>query len=184
MNPQLSQFLKYVLLENLVFVSFLGTLLVLSESERGPRTAAVSGAKFVACLVPASFLGWAFSVALPAELSFVAFFLFLVVGLAAVQVLRNWGELEGSWLGLPREIIALPLFVGSQVWLQMKGLEFAGAVIAAAGAGAAFYLAFVMIAAVREQLELAETPAGLQKLGVVVVSMGVVAMALLGFKFF
>jgi len=184
MNPQLTQLLKYLLVENLVFVSFIGTLLVISESERGPRSAALGGAKFIACLIPASFLGWALSAALPAELGFVAVFLFFVVALGAVRILRSWGELEGSWIGIPREMIALPLFVGSQMWLWMKGVEFTEAVVASVGAGFAFYLAFVMIGAVREQLELGEAPEGIQKLGVVMVSMGVVAMALLGFKFF
>ncbi|MFN2311533.1 MAG: hypothetical protein ABR590_05705, partial [Spirochaetia bacterium] len=119
MNPQLSQFLKYVLLENLVFVSFLGTLLVISESERGPRSAALAGGKFVACLIPVSFLGWVLSAALPVELDFVAVFLFFVLALGAVRILRNWDELEGSWIGVPREVIALPLFVGSQMWLWL-----------------------------------------------------------------
>ena len=184
MNPQLTQLLRYLLLENLVFVSFIGTLLVVSESERGPRSAATAGAKFIACLIPASFLGWALSAALPGELGFGAVFLFLVVALGATLILRSWGELQGDWVGIPREIIALPLFVGSQIWLWLKGLEFAEAVVASVGAGLAFYLAFVMVAAIREQLELGELPDGLQKLGIVVVSMGVVAMALLGFKFF
>lgn len=184
MNPQLTQLLKYFLVENLVFVSFVGTLLVISESERGPRSAALGGGKFIACLIPVSFLGWALSAALPAELGFVAVFLFLVLALGAVRILGRWGELEGSWSGIPREIIALPLFVGSQLWLWQKSVEFTDAVIASVGAGLAFYLAFVMVSGIREQLELAEAPEALQKLGVVVVSMGIVAMALLGFKFF
>jgi len=180
-NDILTVFLNSIFAENIVFISFLGILLLYKEA-RGLRTSFKKGLKFSAALLISILLGWVLAGWLP-ENDFLLLWVFWLTGIIGIFVLYSWNELRGSWLNLPRIIIALPLFTGSQWIIQHQNVEYFERIYPILGTVIGFYLAFVLTAGVREQIKISEIPGYLKEKPLLLIAISFFALALIGFNF-
>jgi electron transport complex protein RnfA len=72
--------------------------------------------------------------------------------------------------------------MGLALLASLKEYDFAETVVFGVGAGAGFTLAIVLMAAIREQLELADVPEAFKGAGIALVVAGIMALAFLGFS--
>ncbi len=71
--------------------------------------------------------------------------------------------------------------MGLCLFSVMKGYSFAQALVFALGAGSGFTLALVLMAGIREELELADVPAALRGAGITMIVAGILALGFMGF---
>jgi electron transport complex protein RnfA len=90
--------------------------------------------------------------------------------------------------GLYRALgIFLPLIttncciLGLAIFAVMKEFSFLESVIYGVGAGAGFVLALVLMAGIREELDLAEVPRPMRGAGITMIVAGTLALAFMGF---
>ncbi len=72
--------------------------------------------------------------------------------------------------------------MGLALLAALKNYDFAEAVVFGVGSGLGFTLAIVLMAAIREQLELADVPKPLQGAPIALIIAGIMALAFLGFS--
>ncbi|MDH7513253.1 MAG: electron transport complex subunit RsxA [Clostridiales bacterium] len=72
--------------------------------------------------------------------------------------------------------------MGLALLAALKNYDFVEAVVFGVGSGLGFTLAIVLMAAIREQLELADVPQPLRGAGIALVVAGIMALAFLGFS--
>jgi electron transport complex protein RnfA len=72
--------------------------------------------------------------------------------------------------------------MGLALLAALKNYDFAEAVVFGVGSGLGFTLAIVLMAAIREQLELADVPRSLQGAAISLIIAGIMALAFLGFS--
>lgn len=72
--------------------------------------------------------------------------------------------------------------MGLALLAALKNYDFAEAVVFGVGSGLGFTLAIVLMAAIREQLELADVPRPLQGAAISLIIAGIMALAFLGFS--
>ncbi len=178
MNEMTGVFLDGMLIENPVFMTFLGALAVavLPQSSRGAGLMAVriAVASFISSLA-----GVALVTAVPEALEPLVY---LAVGLLAAGSLLRFGELQGEWLGLPKILVVLPLFIGTP-YVASLHQELATAVAQSAGNSLGFVGAFVLIGAVRESVRISEARSEFKTTPVVLFTMAIFSLALTGFLF-
>lgn len=179
MNPVVRTFLTYMLTQNLAFMLFFGALL--------PMVAGLSvhqsfraGVKHAVVLVFALLAATGLFAILPAQ---VAPALALLLALLSVRVLYAWGELRGDWGGVPMTTLALLPFAGGISVFRREALSGLEAVSAAFGAATGFFLAFVIIAALIEQIRISEAPEAFRRLATLCFALAVFALAFAGFLF-
>lgn len=174
-------FLNNIFAKNIVFISFLGIVLLFVEA-RGLRKSFKKGLKFSLALLISLLLGWIVS-GWFGSTEVVSLVIFWLSSLVSIYILCLWGELKGEWLGIPRLIIALAPFFGSQWLVREQGVAYFDRIYPILGITTGFYLAFVLTAAVREQIKISEIPDFLKEKPLLLVSLSVFALALIGFAF-
>lgn len=182
MNEIAALFLDSILAENVVFVSLWGILLLFLETE-GLRKSLTKGLKITSALMISLFLGWLLSSVVGEQLQFILLVCW-ISSLVGILFLSRLDLLQGTWLNMPRFILALAPFTGIQ-WLVLEQATTAyfDTIYLILGTGAGFYLAFILTAAVREQLKISELPENLKREPLLMITMGFFALALLGFGF-
>ena len=181
MSDMANLFLNSVFSENLVFITFFGTLLLFIEA-KGARKSFTKSLKFTAIFFGVILVGWAVRGWLNGSEN-VILFVFFFTSLMGAFSLRSWGELNGDWMGIPRFIVVLAPFMGIQWLLYEQGIAYFDTIYAILGSVVGFYVAFVLIAAVREQLKISEIPDFLNRQAILLITMAFFAVALIGFAF-
>lgn len=171
-------FLDGMLLKNPVFMTFTGALLA-AVIPRSARTSWAPAARYSVVFFFAALLGGALANSLSSAL---VPLVFVGTSLVSVLVLRHLGELSGEWMGMPSAILAIAPLLGIQMLVAQAG-EFAGVVASAGGNSLGFFLAFVLLGAIRETSRISEAKPVFKTNPVVLFSMAVFALALVGFIF-
>lgn len=180
MNEGVQVLLDYMLSENIMLISFFGVTLLLTETG-GARRAMRGGLIIATAALVSSLAGTLLATALPGG-EVVEKLTFLVISLIAVSAIRAGGLLTGERYGIPAPLYALPLLVGSQAVLTRADLDFPLTFAAAVGLGIGVYIVYVLSASMLEQIRLTETNSVVKGVPALVIALGILGLALMGFQ--
>lgn len=184
MNEIGAVFWNFVLRDNMVFILSFGLLLVIVETPRLSK-AYVKGLKITAGIAVSSLTGLYITANISPELVFIFPGIYFITSLLGIYVINKSGVLRGQWIeGIPRNIMVLVPLIGIQLFIKeqavLNGFEKFFAVL---GLIVGFYLVFIIMAAVKEQLELNETGNIFKSEYILLIVSGFFAAILVGFNF-
>ncbi|MBI2281572.1 MAG: NADH:ubiquinone reductase (Na(+)-transporting) subunit E [Bacteroidetes bacterium] len=193
-------FIKSAFIENMIFTFFLGMCSYLAVSKT-VKTAVGLGAAVIFVLlvtVPVNYLletyvlkegalAWLGSEYADVDLSFLSFIMFIAVIASIVQLVEMLVEkfspsLYGA-LGIFLPLIAVNCAIlGASLFMQQKQFSNVGeATVYGVGSGFGWFLAIVLIAAIREKIKYSHIPAPLKGVGMAFILTGLMGLAFLGF---
>jgi Na+-transporting NADH:ubiquinone oxidoreductase subunit E len=200
MEHLLSILVKSIFVENVIFAFFLGMCSFLAVSKQVKTAAGLGLAVIFVMLLttPLNFLildlmlregvlaGIHPSLA-NVDLTFLAFILFISTIAGAVQLVEM--VVEKFTPGLYNALgIFLPLItvncsiLGTSLFMQEREYNLTETAVFSLGSGIGFFLAIVLLAAIREKLKYSKIPEPLQGLGIAMIITGLMAMAFLSFS--
>ncbi len=125
---------------------------------------------------------------IPYDLIYLRFIIFILVIAAMVQILEMVIDRVSQKLYITLGIF-LPLItvncaiLGVSLFIEIREYNFVQTVIYSLGSGLGWWLAIVALAAIRNKTEKTKTvPAGLQGSGLTMITIGLMAMAFIGFS--
>ena len=193
-------FIKSAFIENMIFTFFLGMCSYLAVS-KSVKTAVVLGAAVIFVLlvtVPVNYLletyvlkegalSWLGAEYADVDLSFLSFIMFIAVIASIVQLVEMLVEkfspaLYGA-LGICLPLIAVNCAIlGASLFMQQKQFSNVGeATVYGVGSGFGWFLAIVLIAAIREKIKYSHIPAPIKGVGMAFILTGLMGLAFLGF---
>jgi Na+-transporting NADH:ubiquinone oxidoreductase subunit E len=200
MQHLLNLFIKTIFVENVIFAFFLGMCSYLAVSKK-VKTASGLGLAVIFVLLlttPINYLilkyflfkgalGFIHPSLADVDLTFLAFILFISTIAGAVQLVEMVVEkyLPALYTSLG---IFLPLItvncsiLGAALFMQEREYNFAETTVFSLGAGIGFYLAIVLLAAIREKLQYSKIPEPLQGLGIAMIITALMGLAFLSFS--
>jgi Na+-transporting NADH:ubiquinone oxidoreductase subunit E len=200
MEHLLSLFIKSIFVENVIFAFFLGMCSYLAVSKK-LKTAFGLGIAVIFVLVlttPLNYLilrymlyegalGWVHPSLATVDLTFLAFILFISTIAGAVQlvemVVEKFTPTLYNALGIFLPLITVNCSIlGAALFMQEREYNFAETAVFSLGAGIGFFLAIVLLAAIRERLRYSNIPAPLQGLGIAMIITGLMGLAFLSFS--
>lgn len=181
-------FIASSLINNFVFTRYLGLCIFFGVTKK-METAAGMSITFTAVMVISAALSWVIykAIMIPLNLTFlkIVIFIGIVAGFvqAADTIMRKvtpglYYKL-GIYLALITTnciILAVPLINAGENYSFLQSLSFA------LGSGIGFALALIIMASIRERLELADVPKSFQGLPIAFIVTGLIALAFLGFS--
>ncbi|MCS7035210.1 MAG: NADH:ubiquinone reductase (Na(+)-transporting) subunit E [Saprospiraceae bacterium] len=200
MEHLLNLLIKAIFVENVIFAFFLGMCSFLAVSKK-IKTAFGLGLAVIFVMIlttPLNYLiltymlkegalAWIHPSLANVDLTFLAFILFISTIAGAVQIVEMAVEkftpaLYNS-LGIFLPLITVNCSIlGTSLFMQEREYNFVETVVFSLGAGIGFFLAIVLLAAIRERLRYANIPAPLQGLGIAMIITGLMGMAFLSFS--
>lgn len=120
-------------------------------------------------------------------LEYLSFIVFIIVIAAVVQILEMVIDRVSPALYMSLGIF-LPLItvncaiMGAAIFLQIRNYDFIQSVFFGLGSGIGWWLAIVALSAIRQKVDKAPIPAGLQGAGITLIIIGFMAMAFVGFS--
>ncbi len=188
MEKLLSIFFIYIFIDNFVLQRFFGICPFLGVS-RKMETAIGMGMAVVFVMAMATLVTWLVYtfVLVPFNLAYLQIVAFILIIASLVQlveiVLRKISPTLYQGLGIFLPLITTNCAVLAVALLAVRQ-EFSliESVIFAIGASLGFSLALVIMAGIRERLELAEIPDVLRGSAVTLITAGILSMAFMGFK--
>ena len=193
-------FIKSAFIENMIFTFFLGMCSYLAVSKT-VKTAVGLGAAVIFVLlitVPVNYLletyvlkegalAWMGAEYADLDLSFLSFIMFIAVIASIVQLVEMLVEkfspaLYGA-LGIFLPLIAVNCSIlGASLFMQQKQFGNVGeAAVYGLGSGFGWFIAIVLIAAIREKIKYSHIPPALKGVGIAFVLTGLMGLAFLGF---
>ena len=181
-------FIGSVLINNFVLHYFLGICPFLGVSKK-IKAAFSMGVAVTFVLVLTAVASWAINhwILIPYDLQYLQIVAFILVIASLVQFVEMFVRKTSPPLYQAMGIY-LPLItvncaiMGLALLASLKEYDFSETVVFGVGAGAGFTLAIVLMAAIREQLELADVPEAFKGAGIALVVAGIMALAFLGFS--
>lgn len=180
-------FFSAAVINNFVLMQFLGICPFVGVS--GRLSSAVSmGLATTFVLVMAAMVTWLLQafVLRPLNVQYLQTVSFILVIASLVQFVEM--VIKKVSTGLYRALgIFLPLIttncciLGLAIFAVMKEFSFLESVVYGVGAGAGFTLALVLMAGIREELELADVPRPMRGAGITLIVAGTLALAFMGF---
>lgn len=197
MNSLFEIFMRSVFVENLALSFFLGMCTFLAVSKRLETafgvglamtvvqtvTVPVNNLIYVYLLAPGA-LAWAGLAHI--DLSFLSLIAFIGVIAAMVQVLEMTLEFHAPKLHRSLGIF-LPLItvncaiLGGSLFMVERSYNWLESIVYGFGTGIGWFLAIVMLAAIRERLKYSDIPEGLEGLGITFVVVGLMSLGFIGF---
>jgi electron transport complex protein RnfA len=181
-------FIAASLINNFVFTRYLGLCIFFGVTKK-METAVGMSITFTAVMVISAALSWVIykAIMIPLNLTFlkIVIFIGIVAGFvqAADTIMRKVSPglyyKLGIYLALITTnciILAVPLLNASENYSFIQSLSFA------LGSGIGFALALIIMASIRERLELADVPKSFQGLPIAFIITGLIALAFLGFS--
>jgi len=193
-------FIKSAFVDNMIFTFFFGMCSYLAVSKT-VKTAVGLGAAVIFVLmvtIPVNYLleefilkegalAWLGDDYASYDLSFLSFIMFIAVIASMVQLVEMLVEkfspsLYGA-LGIFLPLIAVNCAIlGGALFMQQKQFNHIGeSVVYGAGAGFGWFIAIVLIAAIREKIKYSHVPGPLKGVGIAFILTGLMGLAFLGF---
>ncbi|MGB8951883.1 MAG: electron transport complex subunit RsxA [Candidatus Aminicenantales bacterium] len=181
-------FISAILINNFVLRYFLGLCPFLGVSKKIDSAFSMGVAvTFVMALTAVA--SWAINywILIPYKLDYLQIVSFILVIAALVQLVEMFIRKTSPPLYQAMGIY-LPLIttncciMGLALLTALKEYNFMEAVVFGVGAGIGFTVAIVLMAAIREQLDLADVPEALKGAGISLIVTGILALAFLGFS--
>lgn len=184
----ISLLLASIFTSNILLSNFLGTCSFIAISKDwksslglGVAVTLVIGLCAAVCWIV---LWW---VIIPLKIEYLSFIIFIIVIAAVVQMLEMIIDRYSPSLYMSLGIF-LPLItvncavLGVILFLQIRSYNFLQSVVFGFGSGAGWWLAIMLLAAIRKKVDKAPVPAGLKGTGITLVTIGFMAMAFIGFS--
>ncbi len=181
-------FISAILINNFVFYYFLGICPFLGVSKK-IDSALSMGLAVTFVMTITAVVTWAINhwILLPLKLEYLQIVSFILVIASLVQLVEMFirkispplYQALGIYLPLITTNCAI-FFLALMAALRNYG--FVEAVIFGVGSGLGFTLAIVLMAGIREQLELADVPEALKGPGIALIIAGIMALAFMGFS--
>jgi len=181
-------FIAALLINNFVFTRFLGLCIFFGVSKK-METAIGMSITFTAVMIISAALAWLIYryAMIPLDITFLKIVVFIGIVAAFVQaadiIMRKVSPglyyKLGVYLALISTnciILAVPLINAAEGYDLIKSLVFG------LGSGLGFSLALVIMASIREKLELAQVPKPFQGLPMAFIATGLIALAFTGFS--
>ncbi len=176
------------LINNFVFTRFLGLCIFFGVSKK-METAVGMSITFTAVMVVSAALSWLVftQIMIPLDITFLKIIIFIGIVAAFVQsadiIMKKISPTLyyklGVYLALITTnciILAVPLINAGEGYGFMESLAFG------LGSGIGFALALVIMASIREKLELADVPAPFRGMPIAFVTAGLISLAFTGFS--
>jgi Na+-transporting NADH:ubiquinone oxidoreductase subunit E len=200
MEHYLNLAIRSIFLENMALAFFLGMCSFLACSKK-VETALGLGVAVVfvqvltvplnnlilVYLLKEGALGWISPALAKADLTFLAFILFIGTIAATVQVVEmaveKFAPALYTTLGVFLPLIAVNcVILAGSLFMQERDYGFGESVVYGIGSGLGWAIAIVAMAAVREKLSYSNPPAGLRGLGITFVVAGLMSVAFMMFS--
>lgn len=200
MENLLSLFVKSIFVENAVFAFFLGMCSFLAVSKKIKTAFGLGLAVIFVMLLttPLNYviltymlkdgaLSWIHPSLATVDLTFLSFILFIATIAGAVQlvemVIEKFAPALYAALGIFLPLITVNCAIlGSSLFMQEREYNLAETAVYSFGSGIGFFLAIVLLAAIRERLRYSKIPPALQGLGMAMFVTGLMAIAFLSFS--
>jgi len=177
-----------IIINNFVLHYFLGICPFLGVSKK-INAAFSMGVAVTFVLVLTAVASWAINhwILIPYNLQYLQIVAFILVIASLVQFVEMFVRKTSPPLyqamGIYLPLITVNcVIMGLALLASLKEYDFAETVVFGVGAGAGFTLAIVLMAAIREQLELADVPEAFKGAGIALIVSGIMALAFLGFS--
>ena len=195
----LNLFIRSIFIDNMVFAFFFGMCSYIAVS-KSVKTAMGLGAAVVCVMtmtVPLNYLVNEYVLAPNAlvegvDLSFLTFIVFIAVIASFVQlvemIVEKFSPSLYNQLGIFLPLIAVNCAImGGSLFMQQKVVSgeiagFGDSVVYGLGSGIGWWLAIVMMAAIRERLQYSHIPAGLKGPGIAFIITGLMGIAFMIFS--
>jgi electron transport complex protein RnfA len=181
-------FIAASLINNFVFTRFLGLCIFFGVSKK-METAVGMSITFTAVMVISAALAWVvYTYAMiPLELTFLKIIIFIGIVAAFVQaadtIMRKISPGLYYKLGVYLALIATNCIILAVPLINAgEGYSFLESLVFGLGSGLGFALAMVIMASIRERLELARVPRPFQGLPIAFVAAALIALAFTGFS--
>src|SRR5690554_2414027 len=194
MEQLISLFVRAVFIENMALAFFLGmcTFLAISKQIKAALGVSVAVILVLTITVPINNLAYNYVLANGAlswvspsladiDLSFLGLVSYIGVIAAVVQIMEMFMDRY-----LPALYAALGIFLplitvncaifGAVLFMVEREYTFPESIVYGAGAGVGWSLAIIALAGIREKLKYSDVPAGLQGIGIVFISAGLMAL--------
>lgn len=200
MQDLLNLLIKAIFVENVIFAFFLGMCSFLAVSKK-IKTAFGLGLAVIFVMIlttPLNYLilrymlgegvlAWVHPSLATVDLTFLSFILFISTIAGAVQlvemVVEKFTPALYNSLGIFLPLITVNCSIlGTSLFMQEREYNFVETAVFSLGSGIGFFLAIVLLAAVRERLRYSNIPAPLQGLGIAFIITGLMGMAFLSFS--
>ena len=195
-----SLFVKSIFVDNMIFAYFLGmcSYLAVSKTVKTANGLGLAVIFVLLCTLPLNYLlnryvlqpgalAWLGPQFAEVDLSFLSFIIFIAVIAAFVQLVemvveRFFPALYGS-LGIFLPLIAVNCAIlGGSLFMQQKDFVNIGeSAVYALGSGVGWYLAIVMLAAIREKMAYSNVPKPLKGIGITFITVGLMGLAFMIF---
>lgn len=200
MENLVSIFVRSIFVDNMIFAYFLGMCSYLAVSKT-VKTSAGLGVAVIFVLgitVPVNYLlnkyvlepgalEWLGAQYADIDLSFLSFIMFIAVIASIVQlvemVVERFSPSLYNSLGIFLPLIAVNCAIlGGSLFMQERHYESVGEAISfSLGSGIGWFLAIVMLAAIREKLKYSNIPAPLRGIGITFILTGLMGIAFMTF---
>ncbi len=187
LNP-VALFFGSIITSNILLANFLGMCSFISIS-KDMNSSNGLGMAVTVVLTLTSIVNWAILeyVLIPLELFYLRYIIFIIVIAAVVQILEMLIDRLSQKLYMSLGIF-LPLItvncaiLGVSLFLEIRNYSFFQTVLYSIGSGLGWWLAIVLLAAIRKKVEKSPVPEGLQGSGITIITIGFMAMAFVGFS--
>ncbi|MBN1243719.1 MAG: NADH:ubiquinone reductase (Na(+)-transporting) subunit E [Spirochaetales bacterium] len=187
MNP-IALFFASIFTSNILLSNFLGMCSFISVSKDYKSSFGLGLAVTVVMTITAA-VSWVvlYYVIVPLGLEYLSFIVFIIVIAAVVQILEMVIDRASPALYMSLGIF-LPLItvncaiLGAILFMQIRQYAFIESVVFAAGSGLGWWLAIMLLAAIRGRIENNPVPSGLKGAGITMITIGFMAMGFIGFS--
>jgi len=187
MNP-IALFFASIFTSNILMSNFLGMCSFISVSKDYKSSFGLGLAVTVVMTITAA-VSWVvlYYILVPLGLEYLSFIVFIIVIAAVVQILEMVIDRASPALYMSLGIF-LPLItvncaiLGAILFMQIRQYGFIESTVFAAGSGLGWWLAIMLLAAIRGRIENNPVPAGLKGAGITMITIGFMAMGFIGFS--
>ncbi|MFQ3620020.1 MAG: Rnf-Nqr domain containing protein [Spirochaetales bacterium] len=191
MSPQiapLSLFFASIFTSNILLANFLGMCSFISISKDFDSSFGL-GLAVTVVLTITGVINWAILhyILYPLGLYYLRFIVFIIVIAAVVQILEMVIDRLSPALYMTLGIF-LPLItvncaiLGVALFIEIRNYTLLQSAIYSLGSGIGWWLAILLLAAIRKKIDKAPVPAGLKGPGITLITIGFMAMAFIGFS--
>ncbi|TVR90661.1 MAG: NADH:ubiquinone reductase (Na(+)-transporting) subunit E [Spirochaetaceae bacterium] len=190
MSPEINPmalFVASIFTSNILLANFLGMCSFISISKDMKSSNGLGLAVTLVLFVTAG-MNWVVYnlVLVPLGLEYLRYIIFIVVIASIVQIIEMIIDRVS-----PRLYITLGIFLplitvncailGVSLFMEIRQYSFVQSLTYGLGSGLGWWLAIMLLAAIRRRVEKAPVPAGLKGPGITVITIGFMAMAFIGF---